>query len=306
MNCVLLVVGVLFLPIGGLRLHALVCGASPMCRSEYYCCCLHYPPFHSLPLTEQGCSHGWATSTFVGFYCCGEEAIAIERALVALPKTGRWEPGLQMVRGSLGGRETTRGSKTQGFPRWLLSPLFTSPAHLFLLSVCSLACLWTVLSSWHDQWPSTVLGCQVWVHSSVTGGELCSSVVGRWRVSWSSRQGWGGAFFPQICTWLSGFSSAGHKRPLTVWNIFIDVIFSSFFPFLNTVLHWFGTRTFEGNFICWVHWGQAAQQTSLAVWKQLVCLLTGLCGAGKGGCTLPNVCLLTPSRKYQKALYEVL
>lgn len=120
--------------------------------------------------------------------------------------------------------------KDSGFPSMTaFSSLFTSPARLFLLSVCSPACLWTVLSSWHDQWPSTVLGCQVWVHSSVTGGELCSSVVGRWRVSWSSRQGWGGAFFPQICTWLSGFSSAGHKRPLTVWNIFIDVIFSSFF-----------------------------------------------------------------------------
>lgn len=152
MNCVLLVVGVLFLPIGGLRLRALVCGASPMCRSEYYCCCLHYPPFHSLPLTEQGCSHGWATSTFVGFYCCGEEAIAIERALVALPKTGRWEPGLQMVRGSLGGRETTRGSKTQGFPRWLLSPLSSPRLRACFCSLsaplpaCELSCLLDMIS----------------------------------------------------------------------------------------------------------------------------------------------------------------
>lgn len=71
----------LFLPIRGLCLHALVCGASPMSWSEYYCCCLHYPPFPSLPLTARGCSQGRTTSTFVGFYCCGEEAIAIERAL---------------------------------------------------------------------------------------------------------------------------------------------------------------------------------------------------------------------------------
>lgn len=118
--------GCLFLPIKALRLHTLVCGASPMSWSEYYCCCLRYPPFPSLPLTERGSSYSWATSTFVGFYCCGEEAIAIERALVALPETDRWEPGLQMVRGSLGGRETTVGSKTQGLPRWL-SSLLSSP-----------------------------------------------------------------------------------------------------------------------------------------------------------------------------------
>lgn len=43
----------LFLPIRGLRLHTLVCGASPMSWSEYYCCCLRYPAFPSLPLTER-------------------------------------------------------------------------------------------------------------------------------------------------------------------------------------------------------------------------------------------------------------
>lgn len=40
-------------------------------------------------------------------------------------------------------------------------------------------------------------------------------LVGRWRVSWSSPQGWGGTFFPQICTWLSAFSCTSHKRPIT-------------------------------------------------------------------------------------------
>lgn len=81
--------GSLFLPIKGLRLHTLVCGASPTSWSEYYCCCLHYPPFPSLPLTERGSGYSWATSTFVGFYCCREEAIAIERAPVAWPETDR-------------------------------------------------------------------------------------------------------------------------------------------------------------------------------------------------------------------------
>lgn len=31
-------------------------------------------------------------------------------------------------------------------------------------------------------------------------------LVGSWRVSWTSPQGWGGTFFPQICTWLSVLS----------------------------------------------------------------------------------------------------
>lgn len=215
MNWVLLLVGVLVPSNKRLRLHSLVCGASPMSWSEYYCCCLRYPPFPSLPLTEGGCSYSWATSTFVGFYCCGEEAIAIERALVALPETDRWEPGLQMVGGSLGGRETTWGSKTRGLPRWL-SSLLTSPVCLPLLSVCFLACLWVVLSSWHDQWPRPAPHCQVgFTHQSLEEKVPFCLLVGRWRVSWSSPQGWGGTFFPQICTWLSAFSCMSHKRPLT-------------------------------------------------------------------------------------------
>lgn len=85
--CVLTIVGVLSL--SNNSLHAPVCGASPVSLSEYYCCCLHYPPFPSLPLTERGGGYSWATSTFEGFYCRGEEAIAIERLLATLPETGR-------------------------------------------------------------------------------------------------------------------------------------------------------------------------------------------------------------------------
>lgn len=140
----------LFLPIRGLRLHTLVCGASPMSWSEYYCCCLRYPPFSSLPLTERGRSYSWATSTFVGFYCCGEEAIAIEWVLVVLPERGRWEPGLQMVRGSLGGWETF-GSKTQGLPRWLF---FTHLTRLHASPLCLLPRLPVSRPAFlTDQWP---------------------------------------------------------------------------------------------------------------------------------------------------------
>lgn len=83
-----------------------------------------------------------ATSTFVGFYCYWEEAIAIERVLATVPDTDRWEPGLQMVRGSMGGRGWR--SKTHAFPRWLSS---SHHACLPGLTVYFLACLWGVLSS---------------------------------------------------------------------------------------------------------------------------------------------------------------
>lgn len=146
---------------------------SPVSQSEYYCCCLCYPPFPSLPLTEWGSSYSWATSTFVGFYCCGEEAIAIERVRVALPDTDRWDPGLQMVRGSLGGRKTTSGSKSRDLPGWLsphLARLRTSPLCLLPRRLVSRPVFLI------DQWPWPAPDCHVWVHSGVTGGELCSSL----------------------------------------------------------------------------------------------------------------------------------
>jgi len=132
----------LFLSMGGLYLHAVACSGSLKCFSEYYCCCLCYPPFPSLPLTEQSCSHCWATSTFEGFYCCREEAIAIERALVALPETDRWEPGYRWW------KEVWEDEKQPKDQRVrvsldecsLLSSLLTSPVCLPPLYVCFLAC----------------------------------------------------------------------------------------------------------------------------------------------------------------------
>lgn len=183
----------LFLPIRGLRLHALVCGASPMSWSEYYCCCLRYPPFPSLPLTEQGCSYSWATSTFVGFYCCGEEAIAIERALVALPETDRWEPGLQMVRGSLGGRETTWGSKTQDLPQWLSSLLY-SP-HLACLPASTLCLL-----------PRLPESCPVFLTWSMA--QACAALPGLGSLS----SHWRRAVFLSVFWWADEESAGAHHR----------------------------------------------------------------------------------------------
>lgn len=71
-------------------------------------------------------------------------------------------------------------------------------------------------------------------------------LVGRWRVSWSSPQGWGGTFFPQICTWLSAFlctSHKGHRLKSFHWN-YVSFNFLSRF---NTSFLRFCTRTFEGN-----------------------------------------------------------
>lgn len=276
-----------------------------MSRGEYYCCCLRYPPFPSLPLTEQGCSHGWATSTFVGFYCCGEEAIAIEWVRVALPETDRWEPGLQMVRGSLGGRETTRGSKTQGFPRWLSSPLFFPhlaclPACLHPLSASSpareLSCLLDMING-----PGLhrIARFGFTLQSQEESCVLLCLLVGRWRVSWSSPQGWGATFFPQICTWLSAFSCANHKRPLTK-ILSLQLCFPLFLIPPSSGLiqgHW---KESFFVFFCWVHRGQATWWAGLSVWSPLVCFLTGLCGAGKGGCLLPNVGLADSIKKISK------
>lgn len=287
----------LILPIRGLRLHALVCGASPVSRSEYYCCCLHYPPFPSLPLTEQGRSYSWATSTFVGFYCCGEEAIAIERALVAKPETGRWGQGLQMVRGSLEGRGTTVGSKTQTLLQWLAllsspHPSTCLPAHYVSLPARELT-FWQINGSGL---------CQVWVHFRVTGRKPCSFLSS------------GGQMKSQLhlTTGMRGhiFSTDLHLTlyvfpPKTTKGHYLKILWlkSNFLwfslPFSNL---FFGCLAFEGRFFffCWGHGGQSALWTSYSVCSQVVCFLTGLCVAGKGRCLLPNVGLADSIKKISK------
>lgn len=124
-----------------------------------------------------------------------------------------------MVRGSLGGRETTWGSKRVCLDDSLhFSPHLTPPVCLPPLSVCFLACPWVVLSSWHDQWPRPAPDCQVWVHSPVTRGELCSSPVFWWADEESAgahHRDEGAHFFHRSA--LDGLLSpcTSHQRPLT-------------------------------------------------------------------------------------------
>lgn len=296
--------GCLFLPIKALRLHTLVCGASPMSWSEYYCCCLRYPPFPSLPLTERGSSYSWATSTFVGFYCCGEEAIAIERALVALPETDRWEPGLQMVRGSLGGRETTVGSKTQGLPRWL-SSLLSSPRPSACLPSLSAPLPARELSFLFDR--SLVQAC--------ARLPALGSLLSHWRR----------AVFLSVFWWADEESAGPHHRDEGAHFFHRSALYCLLFPAqaeratdskrfhwnhvsFNFLFFWMAPSSdfVEGHlkewgfffFFCWVHGGQAAWWESLS--SQLVCFLTGLCVAGKGGCLLPNVGLADSIKKISK------
>lgn len=149
--------------------------ASPVSQSEYWCFCLRWAPFPSLPLTEGGRGYSWATSTFVAFYCCGEEAIAIERVQSGLCQTQTGEkPGFadgeERKSGSPG--DGGRGSKRQGpthHPR--LTPSVCPPSR----SVCFL-CPLAGLLLLMDQRAGASPGCQVGVHSGVSGdgGELCS------------------------------------------------------------------------------------------------------------------------------------
>lgn len=165
--------------------------------------------FPSLPLTEQGCSHGPATSTFVGFYCCGEEAIAIERALVALPERERQV----RARATDGERKSVRTRnnpriKASGFPSMtvLLFP------HLACLPASTLSLL-----------PRLPVSCPVFLTWSMA--QACAGLPGlgslsshwRWAVFlsvfwWADEESAGahhgdegGKFFPQTWTWLSAF-----------------------------------------------------------------------------------------------------
>lgn len=87
----------------------------------------------------------------------------------------RWELGLQMVRGSLGGRETTWGSKDSGFASMTLLSSPRLSACLRSLSASSpareLFCLPDMING-----PGPRQIARFWVHSAVSGGELCFSL----------------------------------------------------------------------------------------------------------------------------------
>lgn len=87
----------------------------------------------------------------------------------------RWELGLQMVRGSLGGREITWGSKDSGFASMTLLSSPRLSACLRSLSASSpareLFCLPDMING-----PGPRQIARFWVHSAVSGGELCFSL----------------------------------------------------------------------------------------------------------------------------------
>lgn len=159
--------------------------------------------FPSLPLTERGHSHCWATSTFEGFYCCGEEAIAMNKC---------WWPCQRQAGETQAYRwweEVWEDEKQLEDQRVRVSlddcSLLTSPVCLFLFS-CPVSC--PVLLTWsmaqaRAGLPGLGSLCSHWRWTLF----LSSLLVGRWRVSWSSPQGHGDTFFPQICTRLACFFS---------------------------------------------------------------------------------------------------
>lgn len=185
-------------------LPALSCGASLVRHSQYYCCCLHYPPFPSLPLTVQA-----AASDPGYFYFC--KFLLLQRGSNSnwTSVSGHARDSQVRVRATDGERKSgrlrnTRSIKEAGFPSMtVLSPHCASAR---ALSHHFLACLWVVLfpvtwSMAHSSARLPVLGSSS-SHIRRRAVFLCF-LVGRRRVSWSSPRGWGGTFFPQICTWLS-------------------------------------------------------------------------------------------------------
>lgn len=95
--------------------------------------------------------------------------------------------------------------KDSGFP-WLSSPhLLSLPSStLWLLPHLSVSC--SVFLTWSVAQACTgLLGFGFTLQSPEESCLPLCLLVGRWRVSWSSPQGWGAMFFPQICTRLVCF-----------------------------------------------------------------------------------------------------
>lgn len=242
----------LFRPIRGMHLHTLVSGASPTSwrvNTSVVVYVIRLSP--DFLWQSKASAMAGLLLLFVGFYCCREEAIVIERALAALPETDRWEPGLQMVRVSLGGRETTWGSKTQGCLDDS-SPLFcphlaclpaSAPCLLPRLSVsCPVILTWSIAQAF----------------AGLPGlGSLCSHGRRAVRLSvfcWADEESAGAHcrdegvhFFHRSaldCLFFPAQAIKGWWLKPFHWNK-ISLNFPSLF---NTSFLRFGTWTFEGNF----------------------------------------------------------
>lgn len=178
-----------------------------MSWSEYYCCCLRYPPFPSLPLTaRQQLQLGY-------FYFCSFLLLWGGSNSNWTSASGLARDGQVRARATDGERKSgkTRNNlriKESGFASMTgLSSFFTSPVYVAPLSVCFPACLWVVPSFRQIDGPGLYWSARFGftLESLEKSCVPFCLLVGRWRVSWTSPQGWRGTFFPQICTCLAAF-----------------------------------------------------------------------------------------------------
>lgn len=223
---------------------------------------------------------------------------------------------LQMVGGSLRGREKAQRSKRRGFPRWLLSPLFC-PLLDFLhaCAPCPLPCLaasFSVFLTWsmHQAGaglpgsgsPSSHRRWDLFPPSS--GGQMKSQVeltTGTCGADFFHRSAPDCLLFPACTT---------HYRPPTEsldWDNFFLCFKKKLLPVVLCKDVWrklsLSRLMGDWQLVClkptWVSW------VDRVVW----CRKRGRVGcwwrSGVGACC-QMLAWLTPSRKYQKVLYEVL
>lgn len=202
MNCALHLFVSFFLLIRSSQ--TLACGASPVRQSQYYCCCLHYPPFPPLPLTVQAAGPGLGYFYFCKFLLLQRGSNSNWTSVSSRARDSQVRARATDGERKSGRLRNTRRIKETGFPSMtLLSPhraLACALSHHFL------ACLWVVLFpvTWSMAHSSTRLPGLGSSSSHIRRRAVFPCfLVGRRRVSWSPPQGWGGTFFPQICTWLS-------------------------------------------------------------------------------------------------------
>lgn len=134
----------------------------------------------------------------------------------------------------------------------------------------------------------------------VTGGKTCLFFLFWWADEESAaphRREEGADFFPPICTPLTVQTILLKKKKSFQWDrLSFKLGFQWLLPqmlkdILRKLFFFFSQTGFiEDTQLCGL----------VAVRSQLVCLLTGLCVAGKGRCLLPNVGLADSIKKISK------
>lgn len=185
--------------------------------------------------------------------------------------------------------------KDPGFPSMTLLSSPRLSACLRSLSASSPACeLYCLLDMINGPGLHRIAGFGFSLQSSGRCVPLCL-LVGRWRVSWSSPRGWGGTFFPLICTEPSCFFLARYKRPLIkipYWNYISFNFPCIMIPPSSGHLR----ESFFAGFI-----GDRELGGHLCVFKANLCVSwQGCVVQEKGGCLLPNVGLADSIKKISK------